>query len=138
MNKVPRQRVYERALEYAKKNLKHIDVKAGRYDGSQKCHHVARQAVETGEADTIAVALSFLDRSGVNVHYLNKIDGEYVDNVLGYLSKANDYWLIKEGTKEDFKDVNMLKDLQNEKIQMLSKLFSAEEILKYDITIHCI
>lgn len=136
MNKPQRQRVYERLLPYAKKHFTLIEVKAGEYNGYGRCHQIARHALETGKADTIAVTLSFLENSGVNVHYINSINGEYVDNTLGYLSKANTYYLIREGGKKEFDKVDMIQDIRNQKISLLSELFTAEEILKYDITIH--
>ena len=75
MNKIksPRQIVYEQALPFAEKNYKKIAVKIGHYDGSQRCQHISRQLLEEGAADTVAVTLSFVPKSGVNVHMINEL-----------------------------------------------------------------
>jgi len=135
MSKTQRQLVYEAVLPYAQDNFKKITVKAGRYDGSQKCHHISRQILEDGNADNVSVTLSFLPNSGVNVHFINKINGEYVDHTLGYLSKKNNYYLISEHKLAELKkiDVHMLKMLINIKKDILNKVFNAEELKKYKI-----
>ena len=129
MNTVKSQRqiVYERALPFAEKNYKKIAVKMGRYDGSQRCQHVSRQLLEEGGADTVAVTLSFVPNSGVNVHMINRVGNEYIDNTLGYLSKKNTYYLISEYTLEDLADTNMSKMLLKLKEDELSKLFTDSE-----------
>lgn len=133
--KTQRQLVYEKALEYAKKYLIKIDVKFGKYDGSQRCHHISRQLLEEGNADTVVVTLSFIPNSGVNVHFINKVDGEYVDNTLGYLSKKNFYYLISEHTLVELQndDVNMSAMLVKQKENILRELFTKDEMEEQDI-----
>lgn len=128
VNKTQRQIVFERALPFAEKNYKKIEVKMGRYDGSQKCQHVSRQLLEEGNADTVAVTLSFVPNSGVNVHFINRIGNDYIDNVLGYLSKANTYYLISEHTLDELQGINMSKMLTDIKEQILQKLFTQSEM----------
>jgi len=130
MKKSQRQIVYERAEEYAKEHLKKINVSIGDYDGSQKCQHVARHRVETGEYKILATTLSFVPKSGVNVHFINRKNSkqeQYVDNTLGYLSKRNTYYLISEHTLKEIQDDNMVKLLVNIKEKILSKLFTNKE-----------
>lgn len=133
--KTQRQIVYEKALKYADENFTKIDVKFGKYDGSQRCQHVSRQLLEEGNADTVAVTLSFVPNSGVNVHFINKVNGEYVDNTLGYLSKNNFYYLISEHTLEELQkdDVNMSDMLVKQKESILGKLFSKSEMEEQEI-----
>jgi hypothetical protein len=133
--KTQRQIVYEKALEYAEKHFTKIDVKFGKYDGSQRCQHISRQLLEEGNADTVVVTLSFVPNSGVNVHFINKVNNEYVDNTLGYLSKKNFYYLISEHTLEELQrdDVNMSKMLMNQKENILKELFTEDEMKNHDI-----
>jgi hypothetical protein len=133
--KTQRQIVYEKALEYAEKYFIKIDVKFGKYDGSQRCHHVSRQLLEEGNADTVTITLSFVPNSGVNVHFINRVNNEYVDNTLGYLSKKNFYYLISEHTLEELQrdDVNMSKMLINQKENLLRELFTQDEIIEQEI-----
>src|SRR3990167_2435242 len=91
--KSPRQLVYEKALIWARKNLEKIDVLPGEYHGNQKCHEVARQYLQDGN---LVIALSFVPKSGVNIHFLNKRPWGYIDNTLGYLSAYNTYFKIAE------------------------------------------
>ena len=130
MKKSQRQIVYERAEKYAKEHLKKINVSMGDYDGGQKCHHVARHRLETGEHEILAIALSFVPKSGVNVHFVNRKNSkqdQYVDNTLGYLSKSDIYYLISEHTLEEIQDDDMVKLLVNIKEKILSKLFTDKE-----------
>lgn len=130
MKKTQRQIVYERAEKYAEKHLKKIKVLMGDYDGSQKCHHIARHRLETGEYEILAITLSFVPKSGVNVHFINKKNseqGNYVDNTLGYLSKKNTYYLISEHTLKEIQGENMVKSLVNNKEKILNKLFTNKE-----------
>lgn len=133
--KTQRQIVYERALKYADEHFTKIDVKFGKYDGSQRCQHISRQLLEEGNADTAAVTLSFVPNSGVNVHFINKVNNEYVDNTLGYLSKKNFYYLISEHTLEELQknDVNMSKMLAEQKENILEELFTKDEMFEQDI-----
>lgn len=135
MKRNKRQSIYDVALPFAEKNLKKISVIAGRYDGSQKCQHVSRQILEDGNAENITITLSFIPDTGVNVHFINKIGGQYVDNVLGYLSKKNTYYLISEHTLEELQesDVHMSDMLFNVKKDILGKLFSEKEMKELDI-----
>jgi hypothetical protein len=99
----------------------------GHYDGSQRCQHISRQLLEEDGADTVAVTLSFVPKSGVNVHMINRVGNEYIDNTLGYLSQKNSYYLISEYTLEDLVDTDMSKMLLKLKEEELSKLFSDSE-----------
>ncbi|KKU54757.1 MAG: hypothetical protein UX77_C0026G0004 [Parcubacteria group bacterium GW2011_GWA1_47_11] len=130
--KTPRQIVYERALPFAEKNYKKISVIMGRYDGSQKCQHVARHTLEEG-ADTVAITLSFVPKSGVNVHFINRIGKKYIDHTLGYLSKRNTYYLMSEHSLKELRDTLMSKMLENTKEEVLSKLFTKKERKDFDI-----
>lgn len=114
-----RQIIYERLLPYAEKNFKKITVEMGEYQGNKMCHHNARQKVEEGKSEGVAAVLAFLDRSGVNVHYLNVTDGKYVDNTLGYLSKANTYYLVEEYTKEEVLKMDMRMSIDGMKARFL-------------------
>jgi len=127
MKKSQRQIVYERAEKYAKEHLKKINVSMGDYDGGQKCQHVARHRLETEECSKLVVALSFVPKSGVNVHIINFGETKYIDHTHGYLSKRNTYYLIKEYELEEIKDENMSKFLTHHKEEMLNKLFTSKE-----------
>lgn len=133
--KSERQIVYERAWEYAKNNLREIPVTAGEYEGSQRCQHVSRQLLERDPEALVAITLSFVPKSGVNVHFINKMGDEYVDNTLGYLSKRNTYFLISEHSSEELESVDMSKMLAQEKEKMLDTLFSEDELAEMGITL---
>ena len=107
----------------------------GKYDGSQRCQHNSRQLLEEGLADTVVVTLSFVPKSGVNVHFINRIGNEYIDNTLGYLSKNNFYYLISEHNFKDLQGVNMSKMLIKEKESVLKNLFTDKEIKDFNIEI---
>ena len=125
--KTKRQIIFERAEIYAKKNLQLINVEMGDYEGSQKCHHVARHRLETGECSKLAVVLSFVPKSGVNLHMINWGDDRYIDHTLGYLSRRNFYYLIKEYGLEDLRDTLMIKLLKKFKKEMMDKFFTLKE-----------
>ncbi|MFC1732244.1 hypothetical protein ACFL6I_18205 [candidate division KSB1 bacterium] len=133
--KSERQIVYERAWEYAKNNFREILVVAGEYDGSQRCQHISRQLLDKNTKALVAVTLSFVPKSGVNVHFINNVEGKYIDNTLGYLSKKNTYFLISEHSLSDLENVDMSKMLVKEKEKMLATLFTKDEITKFGITL---
>ena len=133
--KSKRQIVYERALEYAKNNFREILVIVGEYDGSQRCQHISRQFLEKNTKGLVVVTLSFLPKSGVNVHFINNVKGKYIDNTLGYLSKRNTYFLISEHSLSDLEYVDMSKMLVKEKKKMLDILFTNNEITELSITL---
>lgn len=91
-------KIYEILEPYAMKNLQKIDVRAGNYMGNKMCHHNARQNLETNsEYAKVAAVLMFIPYSGARIHFLNKtVNGDYVDDTLGYLARYNRYFLIKE------------------------------------------
>lgn len=91
----------------------------GEYAGNNMCHHNARQKVEEGKSEGVAAVLAFVPFSGVNVHYLNLTDGKYVDNTLGYLSKANEYFLVEEYSKEEVLKMDMRKSIDGMKARFL-------------------
>ena len=133
----PRKIVYTKALSYAKEKLVPIPVEMGEYEGSQKCQHVARQFLEEGRADSVVAALSFIPQKNaeaVNVHFINKKGEVFVDNTLGYLSKDNEYFLIKEFSLKDLENVKMTALLLTIKDETLSNLFSKKELKKFKIT----
>lgn len=135
MNKKPRQIVAEKARDYAEKKLNKIEVISGKYDGSQRCQHISRQFLEEDKNALIAVTLSFVPKSGVNVHFINKVEDGYIDNTLGYLSKRNDYFLIKHYKYSEVENENMSKLLIKEKEEILNKLFSEQELKEIGIDI---
>ncbi len=134
MNKSQRQIVSEKARDYAENNLNKINVVAGDYDGSQKCQHRARQLLETNPEATVVITLSFVPNSGVNLHVINKVGDEYIDNTLGYLSKRNTYFLVSEHGLDDVADMNMSKLLLSQKEAMLNSLFTPDELQNQGIT----
>jgi len=107
----------------------------GRYDGSQRCQHIARQGLEEG-ADTVVITLAFVPRSGVNIHFINRFGDDYIDNTLGYLSKRNTYYLLSEHKLEELEDARMSDMLTDEKEKMLGKLFTDEERKEFGIEIN--
>lgn len=138
-NKSQRQLVYEKLLPYAKENLKKIKVSSGDYVGNKMCHHNARQRLENGDCDLLAVTLSFVPKSGVNLHMINNCGGKYIDHTLGYLSQFNTYYLIKEYPLKELKKMDthksgMLDLLNNYKDEILLKVFTMEEIKDLGIT----
>lgn len=135
VKKSQRQIVYEKAEEYAKKNLTKIRVQMGDYDGSQRCQHVARHRLETKECSRLAIVLSFVPNSGVNVHMIN-FNKKYIDHTLGYLSKKNVYYLIKEYELKDLIDVKMSKLLIQYKEEMLNNLFTKKEKVDLGIALN--
>ncbi|RJR30437.1 hypothetical protein C4564_00470 [Candidatus Microgenomates bacterium] len=132
--KSQRQIVYERAEAYAKTNLKKISVAMGEYKGNKMCQHNARQSLEEGSATHIVAALSFVPKSGVNIHFMPVIENKITDNTLGYLSKYNTYYLIKEYHPKDLINIHMTKLLDSIKDEYLGLLFSPEERAKHNIT----
>ena len=130
--------VYEHAEKYAKRNLKEIKVEAGDYMGNKKCQHNARQRVETGEYEKVVACLSFIPKSGVNLHFVNKKGDKYVDNTLGHLAKFNKHFLIKEYTLPQLKKLDthrscmydLFPELQEE---YLNKVFTKKEIKEFGI-----
>jgi len=102
--KSPRQVTSERAEAWAKENLKKIKVNAGTYIGNNKCHEISRNSLTEHTNQNIVVTLSFVPKSGVNVHFIIKNQADkYVDNTLGYLSKYNTYYKIAEFSLNDLK-----------------------------------
>lgn len=132
--KSKRQIIYERAEKYAKSKLRKIDVDMGEYRGNKMCQHNARQCLEEGTATHIVATLAFVPNSGVNVHIMPVINGKVVDNTLGYLSKYNIYYLIKEYYPDELVDVHMTKLLNDLKDKYLHIFFSPKELDKYEIS----
>ncbi|HEC32880.1 MAG TPA: hypothetical protein ENI63_01310 [Candidatus Kaiserbacteria bacterium] len=133
--KSERQIVYERAWKYAKDNFCEILVIVGEYDSGQRCQHISRQLLEKNNEALVVVTLSFVPKSGVNVHFINNVDGKYIDNTLGYLSKKNTYFLISQHSLSDIKCVDMNKMLVKKKEKMLNILFTKDEITELGIKI---
>ena len=132
--------VYDKMLPYAEKNLKKIKVLPGVYLGNKKCYHNARQRLETGESEAVCFVLSFIPRSGVNIHAVNKVGDTYVDNTLGYLSQFNNYFLIKEYLLEELCKLDetaypeIIFDLVSfHKNEYLNKVFTKDELKELEI-----
>jgi hypothetical protein len=137
--KSKRQVIYEKAYPYASEKLKKINIKPGDYDGSGKCQHVARNWAEKDGNLTVSAVLSFVPKSGMNVHFVNKNnEGEYIDNTLGYLSKRNIYFLLEDYDNNHLidEDIHMDKLLIEWKEKTLQQIFSPKEVeeLKIELT----
>jgi len=139
MAKSQRQLVYEALTPYAEANLKKIKVQVGTYMGNKMCHHNARHFVENGTHAQAAAVLSFVPKSGVNVHFINKDNNVYVDNTLGYLSRFNTYFLIKEYMLADLRELDTHKScmydlLSKHQEEMLGKVFTKKQLKDLEIT----
>lgn len=136
--KSKRQIVYEKAFPFAQANLQKIEVQMGEYDGSGKCQHVARNLAEKDRSLSVSAVLSFVPKSGMNVHFVNKDkDGQYIDNTLGYLSKRNIYFLLKDYDNNYLinEDIHMDKLLTEWKEKILQQIFSANEAEELNIVL---
>lgn len=102
----------------------------GKLQNLEYCHLNARQALETGETDTIAECVYILKHTGlVRFHYIEKHGKKYVDNTLGYLSRNNKYFLIRELTMKELKGTRMHEVLNDAKRKFLADL----KLTDYDI-----
>ena len=133
--------IYERAWEWVNNNdVEEIKVNGEKCTMSQKCQniafHNAYKASLFDRADTrVVVALNFIPKSGVKVHFLNRFVAgdysEYYDEVLGYLVKYNHFFKLGEFTWDELKDydypqgaTNLLMEFKH---NMLNALFTKEE-----------
>lgn len=138
MTKSKREIIYERLLPYAEDMFEKINVRMGEYSGNKNCQHVARQKIEENRYETVVACLSFVPNSGVNVHFINGYDTwkghGYIDNTLGYLSKKNSYFLLKEYSRDEVveHDLNMNVTLNYWKEVCLT-VFTQKEIEKLGI-----
>lgn len=111
------------------KRLKWLDVKAGDYDGSQRCQHVARHRLEFDDDITkIALVFNFVPKSGVNIHFVNwnKKLRKHIDHTLGYLTNRNKYVYLEEWDFKALEDANMSKLLMEKKEEWMVKLFGKD------------
>lgn len=110
--KSKRQRIYESLWPYAEEHLKKIKVHAGEKNMNKRCQYNVLQQVKDKKADSYSVVLSFVPRSGVNVHFINKKGTQYIDNTLGELSQKNHYFLLDDldyfGDQTDKKFADLL------------------------------
>lgn len=124
-------------MEYAQDNLVKISVEPGDYDGSQKCHHIARHRLEFGlKYKEMIMCLCFVPKSGVNIHFVNRTHIEtYIDNTLGYLTNRNIYFLIyRYFLNKETLNMDMNKLLRGSKTEWIDKLFTKKEQKKWGIT----
>lgn len=106
-----------------------IPVKMGRLHNIGYCADNARQALETGDVETIAEVVYITPKNTVIYHFVEKQDdGTYIDNTLGYLAKTQKYFLIRELTLEDLKNTQMLAYLRERQKFFLGRLFTTEEM----------
>lgn len=135
---IPQREVYERLLPYAEKSLEKIKVQAGNYMGNKKCYHNVRNEMEKDSEFgdfKLAMVLSFIPRSGVNVHATLVSGDRYIDNTLGYLSQFNNFYLLQEYTLDELRELDKaaypkhIFDLVKYwKDEMLGKVFTKKEI----------
>lgn len=140
-----RQIIYERLWGYVQDKYKQIDVEMGEYHGDKMCQHHAAQNVYEGKCEYAVSVLSFTPKSGVNVHFINKmsrIDPDtgkivyvYIDNTLGYLSRKNIYFLLQIYDLKQIEKLNMSKLLTEWKEKALSWVFTKAELNKFGITL---
>ena len=140
--KSPRQLVYEKAEEWAKKYLEKIEVEAGEYAANHKCHEISRQKMDTNVS--LVITLSFVPKSGVNVHFVNRVldgnkESKYVDNTLGYLSSYNTYYKVAEFFLSDLTDyehpLGMEYLLMEFKFAFIDLLFTEKEQQDLAVTV---
>lgn len=102
--KSPNQIVFEKAYQWASKELEKIDVISKDYDGGNKCQQVAFNQAFVNPNANIVVSLMFIPKSGVRIHFINKLNDEYHDHTLGYLTTYNRHFKLAEFKWNELKD----------------------------------
>jgi hypothetical protein len=111
---------------YIINNFSQINVTAGKCRYNYKCHmNSVHDAIEN-EDEYIAMCVYF-DDSPI-IHFLNIVDGKYIDNTLGHWCSLHKYYLIKKIPKSDFFNIdNIFSNFRKElgyKISKVNRIFS--------------
>jgi len=115
--------------------FKKIDVVMGRYQNIGRCTENAFQALHAGEVNTIAEVVYMTTEGLFRFHYIMKNDlHEYIDDTLGFLSKRNTYYLVRDLKMKDIENelphLLIISSIKN----FLGRLFSDEEIKLFELS----
>lgn len=131
---ITREEIAQRFIEANFLDLQKITVLPGDFKNPGYCHINARQALEMGVVSSVALVV-YLRRGFLRIHWLEVDEGIYRDNTLGYLSRENEYFLIKTYTKDELANTQMNEVNDNAKRDFLSRLYSKEELetMEFDL-----
>ena len=96
-----KQRIQHKISKYCECNYQQIspdEMDPGKGLFNYQCHSNAVQQVKEGKADAVVMV----------VHFINMINGRYVDNTLGYQALEADMYLIREINPEEFKYIHAI------------------------------
>jgi len=139
IKKSPNQIVFEKAYQWANKELEKIEVVPKDYDGGNRCQLVAFNQAFTNPNVKIVASLMFIPKSGARIHFINKFNGEYLDYTLGYLTTYNRHFKLAEFTWNELKEyqhpAEATRLLMEFKEAVLNLLFTPKEQEKHKVSI---
>lgn len=124
--------------EFIISNYEKVDLIMGEGLFNNRCHHNSVQAVKEGWADEVYLCLCVSKEYYPIVHVINKTQGVFVDNTLGYRFSEYDYYIVREIREDEFYRVdNILGDKKRELIKLFSNPIACKllNINEYNIGI---
>lgn len=103
-------KVLKRIIEHVRTNYQRIDkdeMKIGDSFYNYKCHLNAVQYIKTGQADEVYLCVYIEDNYPI-VHFINKKEGKYIDNTLGWLYEDIEYYIIKKVSEDEYCNIGNL------------------------------
>ena len=96
-------RVEARLKDHLRSRHPVIDVECGNGMFNLKCHENAVQwAFEHEDKGTKVVECIYIDAGTPILHYVNELDGMFIDNTLGFFSKKMEFYYIRVIHKTDW------------------------------------
>ena len=97
-------KILKRIIEHAKANYKRIDKKdmeLGNLVYNYMCHMNAVQYIKTGQAEEVYLCI-YIDNNYPVVHFINKKEGKFIDNTLGWRYEQLEYYIIKKVSEDEY------------------------------------
>lgn len=95
--------VKNKIKKYIKNKHDKIQVKSGNGMFNFMCHANATQYAIKHNEKEIILCICINKHGTPFIHFINKnVDGEYIDNTLGFWSKTMEYYLIKNISEDDY------------------------------------
>lgn len=95
--------IEDRMKDHIRSRHSVIDVESGNGMFNLRCHKNAVQwAFENEPQGATVIETITIDAGTPILHYVNELDGVYIDNTLGFFSKRAEYYYIRKIHKADW------------------------------------
>lgn len=106
-------------VNYEKLNKDSMELGEGLFNN--RCQWNAVQQLEKGKFKEVYLCICMNDSEYPIVHFINKKDGKYVDNTLGFKYREYDYYIIR---KIDSSELHKTNDILYDTKKLFIKMFS--------------